>query len=1591
MRKALIILTLVMMLAGTAAVADGMAARFDQAEPAYSPVPIWWWSGDPITRAGITEQMKKMRDGGIYNAIILNLAPSGPLYGSAPDEPPFLSDEWWELFAHTVDTADELAMKLWFYDQLGFSGAGLQARLVRDNPSFRGVALDRVVEDVTGPTTVRLETPPAGTALAAFTARHVEQETETAVRWIWMPDAPEEEATYYFRRPFHLLAQPESAHVNITCDNGYKLYVNGELVGEESVYEESGWRQAERYEIAPLLTVGENVIAVEAVNLGGPGGLAVELFRDGAPLLVSDADFRVAEQHGGDDAWLRAGFEDTEWYASASLGAAPTAPWQEAAGLETAMAQGLGTPIEQVRNVSGELADGAIEVEVPAGAHRVMLYYTTPGGFDYHNAEACTALLDIVHGEIARRFPEALGTVIAGSFQDEFPAVPRFSAQMPAAFEERMGYKFIDVLPALHDDVRDRFGNPEGPDTIQVRCDANDAAAALAEEAFFIPLYAWHEAHGMLCGYDQTVRDADPLRGERYYVDYFKTMRHYSVPGQDMDGNVKPHQSIADLYQRPRVWMEAFHSSGWGQTMEEIAVLLHPWLAGGATLYNPHAIYYSTHGSYYEWAPPDTGWRQPYFHHHQTLADYVARLCAVLSEGKHVVRTGIVHPASTVHAYTGHGPHRAQAQAAQRRYWQIQEALDRRAIDYITVDEDSIINGAREGGTLAMGDVALDVLVLPGARVLKSDTAVQLAAFAEAGGQLIVAGTPPERPADRTRAADWQATRDKLVQAAAHVDNAGAAVAAIADAVPPVIAEGKPTLHRRIGDRDFFFVLSDTETKADSGARWNINERDLWKTGAAQGDWLHVTFPGDGLPEVWDALTGEIRTVRNFERRGNETRVAVNLADTPAPLLALKPAAEGLPQTVASNMAVQSLSRDGDTLSLVGMPRITPDEPPANYHARVAFEDAVFEGSTPAHTAIDLTIGGVFDCRLEPTMENRDGSFAWPPSDGPIPVETRAFAYQPETADADTSNWHTPDFEAEDWETVIASYGPRAAYTGPIALPEGKDVTALEAPPATDEAAWKPVVYSLRLGIDEDPVFSSALGGKGRIPESFIDLGEVKANAPYLVRATVILPEEAAGEPLDVLLRVGGVAHKRVFLNGAAVDLQGSPTGRTQEGTTTLQPGPNTLTLVAARPSNGRLRLFYQFLEPDAQAQTPEWIWSRTSPPGERTRFLYTLTLPEEAEIADAQFVAALGDLHQIAVNGTRIADQGNFDAYFMSRAEQYSIAEHLKPGDNRIEVVARDAGQPTGFFADGLVTLADGTRIPFMSGPKWHCVPVGQPDAEPTPVKVLFGPARGYMGDPAMLRLWTRPHPLPKGGWLADQESPPDPLDQLVYARSVDTPSAGWYRFRLPPGATGIVLPLAAGAEARLWVNGREYPLRERAHGHVAALLEPDATRRIAVLRVESVPGFEAGAALREPITYDMGPGRITLGSWDELGLPHYSGGMVYEKSFYVHATGGVQWTLDLGRVRGTAEVEVNGEPCGTRIWHPYRFDVTGVLETGENTLSITVYNTLGPHFDVGHPSKHVFKGHSKSGIFGPITLHRRAPVRMHLNAEPREQEAAE
>ena len=94
--------------------------------------------------------------------------------------------------------------------------------------------------------------------------------------WIWVPEEPivpspgfagaidplAREAHGLFRKMFQLERIPDRAPARITADSRYAIYVNGHELGRGPIRSQFRRLQYDMYDIAPYLTMGENVIAV---------------------------------------------------------------------------------------------------------------------------------------------------------------------------------------------------------------------------------------------------------------------------------------------------------------------------------------------------------------------------------------------------------------------------------------------------------------------------------------------------------------------------------------------------------------------------------------------------------------------------------------------------------------------------------------------------------------------------------------------------------------------------------------------------------------------------------------------------------------------------------------------------------------------------------------------------------------------------------------------------------------------------------------------------------------------------------------------------------------------------------------------------------------------------------------------------------------------------------------------------------------------------------------------------------------------------------------------------------------------------------
>ncbi len=103
-------------------------------------------------------------------------------------------------------------------------------------------------------------------------------------------------------------------------------------------------------------------------------------------------------------------------------------------------------------------------------------------------------------------------------------------------------------------------------------------------------------------------------------------------------------------------------------------------------------------------------------------------------------------------------------------------------------------------------------------------------------------------------------------------------------------------------------------------------------------------------------------------------------------------------------------------------------------------------------------------------------------------------------------------------------------------------------------------------------------------------------------------------------------------------------------------------------------------------------------------------------------------------------------------------------------------------------------------------------------------------------------------------------------------------------------------------------------------------------------------------------------LTPWDTWGeLPaNFSGSLDYTKTLDLPGLQG-ELVLDLGEVNHFAEVWVNGEHVGAKLWPPYKFQ-TAAFHPGKNNVRIRVGNLVNNNYGV----------ESSSGLLGPVELRR-------------------
>ncbi|HPO12637.1 MAG TPA: glycosyl hydrolase [Candidatus Hydrogenedentes bacterium] len=704
-------------------------------------------------------------------------------------------------------------------------------------------------------------------------------------------------------------------------------------------------------------------------------------------------------------------------------------------------------------------------------------------------------------------------------------------------FAKRKGYDILPLLPALFVNI--------GPITPKVRLDYSDVMVALSEECYFKPIFDWHWQRGLIYACDSGGRGQNPLE----FGDYFRAVRWYTAPGHDTPGGKadlrknKVSSSISHLYQRPRVWLEGYHSLGWGATPAAIFDSTCRNFLYGANLLNLHGLYYTTHGSFWEWAPPCYHFRMPYWEHMRGFFNYFERLSYLLSQGVHHCDVAVMYPVAPMEADMG-------GEVARELAFKTGcDLFEKHGLDFDFMDFESLARAEIRDRQLCVSGEAYRVLILPGMRALRYSTLRKAIEFYRAGGVVLAVGALPEA-SDRMGGNDPEL--DAVVKemfgvtAAVHATDkkadvqknsaggfgaAAASAASLAEiinsAIPrDFIPEGPAqVLHRHIGSYDVFMVM-----------------------GAAKNS--SCFFRAKGNVELWNPWTGERRPVLTRCEEQGGTRVQMPLDTADAQIIVFSPDPSGPAVAHCDLDEVASVEQSGDKTKVVGYANS-----PGTKRARVIVggKEQTLQGEAQP-SAPPLELEGPWEFELKPVMNNRWGDFRLPVVDTVIGPEARRFAY----AEEQTPNpgWQAPATDTSTWRKETHSFGQRFWKLGP--LPADADMSALEkelaklnqvdaAKPVSvngREYAWQPYAYSTRWGVEGDPGPQGHHGLKEKVSDDFIALGkpdytgiEIEYQPEPGGTRYYLWTTARAGKAGNAKIRLGGLQPGAVYINESALQL----------------------------------------------------------------------------------------------------------------------------------------------------------------------------------------------------------------------------------------------------------------------------------------------------------------------------------------------------------------------------------------------------------------------------------------------------------------------
>ncbi len=514
---------------------------------------------------------------------------------------------------------------------------------------------------------------------------------------------------------------------------------------------------------------------------------------------------------------------------------------------------------------------------------------------DTMNKKAIEKFVEITHEAYKREVGERFGKSVPAIFTDEpqfthkttlrFPDVPGdvtlpWTDNLPETFKASYGEDLMESLPEL-------IWELPGGRVSTVRYHYHDHACERFSEALAKTLGDWCGENGIaLTGHmmkEPTLSSQTAAVGE-----VMRSLSSFQLPGIDMLANryelttAKQAQSVAHQYGREGVMSELYGVTTWDFDFRGHK-LQGDWQAAlGITVRVPHLSWVSMQGEAKRDYPASINYQSPWFKEYPYVENHFARVNTAMTRGKPLVKVGVIHPVESF--WLRFGP---SAQTALARE-QLDSSFDNvtKWLLYGSVDFDYISESlfpeqceANADCPIRVGEMAYDVIIVPGCETIRKTTVERLDSFRRAGGKVIFLGDAPKfmdaRPSEKPRELALAATKIPFNRSA------------LLEELAPFRTLEIRNNDGRLSDNLFYQLREDREGKWLFIAQGKQpSNKDISRR---QG--IQIKIPGVYEATLYNTLNGE-KSPLKYKYSGDKTVIPYNLYAHDSLLIYLSPCAE---------------------------------------------------------------------------------------------------------------------------------------------------------------------------------------------------------------------------------------------------------------------------------------------------------------------------------------------------------------------------------------------------------------------------------------------------------------------------------------------------------------------------------------------------------------------------------------------------------------------------------------------------------------------------------------------------------------------------